>query len=278
LLNVHKPRDRSHYERFRHFHETFYRAVEVGSVTPFSARALDRAFAGTLVTLARHLEPSLTPPRGAEGLAAVRVSLEQRLKELFEARLREQNMDEDERSQRVASVQERIVDLLDAWQWIIADYQDNSVELQYQRQERRGLKTPKPLLYDMLDDTPSEQSRKFRTGRSLRGVEPSVNLFWREPAGSGAAAAGDAVGVGGLEGAPLPGGDDTGGRAGAAKPGDHHLGTRGADRPPTRRRDRRRARHLAQGREARRRRRAAPFTEDRDVDWGGKPAAVRAAS
>jgi superfamily II DNA/RNA helicase len=206
LLNVHKPRDRSHYERFRHFHETFYRAVEVGSVTPFSARALDRAFAGTLVTLARHLEPSLTPPRGAEGLATVRVSLEQRLKELFEARLREQDMDEDERAQRVASVQERIVDLLDAWQWIIADYQDNGVELQYQRQERRGLKTPKPLLYDMLDDTPSEQSRKFRTGRSLRGVEPSVNLYWREPAGSsGTAAAGDAVGTGGAEAAPPPG-------------------------------------------------------------------------
>ena len=46
LLNVHKPRDRSHYERFRHFHETFYRAVEPGSITPFAARALDRGFAG----------------------------------------------------------------------------------------------------------------------------------------------------------------------------------------------------------------------------------------
>ena len=46
LLNIHKPRDRSHYERFRHYHETFYRAVEAASVTPFSARALDRGFAG----------------------------------------------------------------------------------------------------------------------------------------------------------------------------------------------------------------------------------------
>ena len=56
LLNIHKPRDRSHYERFRHFHETFYRSVEVGSVTPFAARALDRGFAGTLLALARHID------------------------------------------------------------------------------------------------------------------------------------------------------------------------------------------------------------------------------
>ena len=48
LYNVHKPRDRSHYERFRHYHETFYRSVEVSSVTPFAARALDRGFAGAL--------------------------------------------------------------------------------------------------------------------------------------------------------------------------------------------------------------------------------------
>src|SRR5439155_23801669 len=79
LLNIHKPRDRSHYERFRHFHETFYRSVEIGSVTPFSARALDRGFAGALVGLARHAQPELTPPHGVERLADVRVALERRL-------------------------------------------------------------------------------------------------------------------------------------------------------------------------------------------------------
>ena len=36
LLNVHRPRDRSHYERFQAYHESFYRAVEVTSVTPFA--------------------------------------------------------------------------------------------------------------------------------------------------------------------------------------------------------------------------------------------------
>ena len=39
----------------RHYHESFYRTVEVASVTPFSARALDRGFAGALVGFARHV-------------------------------------------------------------------------------------------------------------------------------------------------------------------------------------------------------------------------------
>jgi hypothetical protein len=36
ILNIHKPRDRSHYERFAAYHQSFYRAVEATSVTPFS--------------------------------------------------------------------------------------------------------------------------------------------------------------------------------------------------------------------------------------------------
>ena len=47
ILNVHKPRDRSHYERFAAYHETFYRSVEATSVTPFSPRALDKGLAAT---------------------------------------------------------------------------------------------------------------------------------------------------------------------------------------------------------------------------------------
>jgi hypothetical protein len=42
LMNVHKPRDRSHYERFGADHRTFYRSVEVGSVTPFSLARFSR--------------------------------------------------------------------------------------------------------------------------------------------------------------------------------------------------------------------------------------------
>ena len=41
VYNLHKPRDRSHYEHFMAYHESFYRYVEAQSVTPFSLPALD---------------------------------------------------------------------------------------------------------------------------------------------------------------------------------------------------------------------------------------------
>ena len=48
-----RPRDLSHYERFEHYHATFYRHVEALSVTPFAARALDRGLTALLVSLVR---------------------------------------------------------------------------------------------------------------------------------------------------------------------------------------------------------------------------------
>lgn len=182
LLNIHKPRDRSHYERFRHYHETFYRSVEVGSVTPFSARALDRGFAGALVALARHTEPVLTPPQGVEQIAAVRATLERRLLEAFLARVDQQPIvDADERAERLRSVQNRVVDLLDSWRKVVEDYRAAGVSLQYQKYEEDRLK---PLLREMLDtEFESEHHRKFRVNRSLRDVEPEVNLFLKDLSG-----------------------------------------------------------------------------------------------
>jgi hypothetical protein len=183
LLNVHKPRDRSHLERFRHFHETFYRSVEVASVTPFAARALDRGFAGALTAAARHLRAPLAPALGAGDLAPVRPGLEQALLELFSARVRSQPFDDErERDERLASVQGRVADLLDSWLKIAADDKNIGVALRWQRHE--GPDAAKPLLREVLDvDFDSEHHRKFRVGRSLRDVEPSVNLFLRDLGG-----------------------------------------------------------------------------------------------
>jgi hypothetical protein len=179
LLNIHKPRDRSHYERFRHYHETFYRAVEVSSVTPFSARALDRGLAGAMVGLARHTSRPLTPPEGVARIAEVRAELERRLLEVFLGRIRLQPLaDEAERAERLRSTQDRIVDLLDSWQKVIDDYKAHGVLVQFQRYELKG---PRPLLREMLETVfESPHHQKFRANRSLRDVEPDVNLFLKD--------------------------------------------------------------------------------------------------
>jgi len=178
LLNVHKPRDRSHYERFRHYHETFYRSVEVSSATPFSARALDRGLAGALVGLARHCIPELTPSRGAGKVGETRRILEKKLLDSFLERVRKLPFtDEEERTERISSVQNRVTDLLDSWQKVVIDYNDAGVEVKYQKYEAGQAQ---PLLRDILDqDFESEHHKKFRANRSLRDVEPQVNLFLR---------------------------------------------------------------------------------------------------
>lgn len=60
-----KPRDRSHYERFRSYHQRLYAQVEPTSVTPFSPPAVDRALHGIIVAAARQLAPlpEATTPR-----------------------------------------------------------------------------------------------------------------------------------------------------------------------------------------------------------------------
>jgi hypothetical protein len=87
MYNSARSRDRSHYESFRAYHSALYRQVESTSVTPFSARARDRALHAVVVTLARMMIPAL-----AANDAASRVSSQSdrlvAIKRLIEERVR----------------------------------------------------------------------------------------------------------------------------------------------------------------------------------------------
>ena len=188
LYNVYKPRDRSHYERFRHYHETFYRSVEVSSVTPFAARALDRGFAGVLVALARHGLPSMTPAASVVRIETERAEIEKRLLEVFRDRTAAQPVPDGERHERLRSVRNRIGDLLDSWLAICEGYRFDGVAMQYQKYEAPPRK---PLLRGMLEqDFESHHHRKFRAVWSLRDVEPQVNLFLKNLSGESSRSAG----------------------------------------------------------------------------------------
>ncbi len=70
VYNWARPRDLSHYERFGHYHATFYQQVEALSVTPFSPRALDRGLSAVLVALARLGSQTFNPNSGAGAVGA----------------------------------------------------------------------------------------------------------------------------------------------------------------------------------------------------------------
>ena len=60
LLRSAKPRDLSHYEMHRSFHQEMYRHVDITTTTPFSPRAFDRAIASVLMLLLRQGIPKLS--------------------------------------------------------------------------------------------------------------------------------------------------------------------------------------------------------------------------
>ena len=54
VYNAAKPRDRSHFEHFRSYHQSIYRWVEPTSVTPFAVPVRERALHAQIVTLTRY--------------------------------------------------------------------------------------------------------------------------------------------------------------------------------------------------------------------------------
>ncbi|WP_157074130.1 hypothetical protein [Pseudoxanthomonas mexicana] len=54
LYSPAKPRDRSHYEDFRSYHDSFYRFVEPTSVTPYAPPARERTLHSAIIAMIRH--------------------------------------------------------------------------------------------------------------------------------------------------------------------------------------------------------------------------------
>lgn len=180
IFNVHKPRDRSHFERFSYYHQTFYRSVEATSVTPFSPRALDKGLAATLVGLARQGYKPMTPALGAMEVLKERQKLEAIVQTLSDRAFNNMlDLPAEDKERLRLRVQERARDLLDDWAKVAQDYQNVGTGLQYNPMEAGGAKQ---LLYDYLSPEvknlpPDKWQMKFRANWSLRDVEPEVNLF-----------------------------------------------------------------------------------------------------
>ena len=107
IYNPARPRDRSHYEHFRSYHESIYRYVEPTSITPFARPVIERALHAVVIALIRMLggtalsERPNAPPPGDEIVARVASIISQRVK----------NVDADELSAAV----ERMKQIIGEW-------------------------------------------------------------------------------------------------------------------------------------------------------------------
>jgi hypothetical protein len=177
VLNLAKPRDRSHYERFLAYHRSFYRFVEATSVTPYSAPALDRGLSGVLVATSRLGTHALTPPAAVMAVRGHRQALD-RLADAIAQRAGEGLDSQAQRDRAVDEVRRRLGNLLDAWQRIIDESNRGAADRSYSRLDpgARG----RALLFafgDDEDEARSDDEEKFMAPLSMRDVEPSVHLW-----------------------------------------------------------------------------------------------------
>ena len=181
LLNVHRPRDRSHYERFSSWHESFYRGVEATSVTPFSPRVMDRGLPAVAVAMARLGIRELTPmaaARNVEDHGAETAALAQAVGD------RARNHADGVPAGFGGHVANRFQSLIDDWAGLAHEAGRDGVAFGYARSGGSGGSTP--LLREMIDpnrETLNDTQLRFRAPRSLRDVEPGVLLGVKTPEG-----------------------------------------------------------------------------------------------
>jgi hypothetical protein len=179
-LNASRPRDRSHYERFCAYHESFYRAVEATSVTPFSLQTLDRGMVGTLISMLRHGIMDLEPARGVMQIRENRPLAEEILEALVLRGRRHRDWHDVEAEKLIENeLRTRGRKFFDAWSKVVKRAVEGGAERTWSKQDKRkheGL----PVLHTATDDVPVDlDERRFQAPTSMRDVEPSSHIWIR---------------------------------------------------------------------------------------------------
>jgi hypothetical protein len=163
IFNWARPRDLSHYERFEHYHATFYKQVEALSVTPFAPRALDRGLTGILVALVRLAAEELN-----ENSRAQKLTYGHRLMAKAMAAIVERSELVEGSKPLGKSVQSMIKERNDLWLSRIQNATTN--KLGYR-------KVQDGVTVGLLQPAGEGDWERFTCLNSLRDVEPEVNLI-----------------------------------------------------------------------------------------------------
>lgn len=90
LYSGSRSRDKSHYEQFSFYHKSFYKYVEATSVTPFSARSIEKALHCIFVAIVRHKIPDMLENNSASyfreslaGVSKIKENILKRIKDIM---------------------------------------------------------------------------------------------------------------------------------------------------------------------------------------------------
>ena len=166
-----KPRDRSHFESFRHFHESFYSFVEPTSVTPASFPAIERALHACLITVIRHVT-SLSSNQDAKKFDPQSIEVKERLAQITK-RLHKSYPDNNVMKKRIDA---KLREIVDKWSDLAKNAQNNKSMLLYQlgnNQSTKGI--PLMIRYDEKSKRAKNQYG-WVTLQSMRNVDKELKL------------------------------------------------------------------------------------------------------
>ena len=122
-----KSRDRSHYERFKSYHESFYRFVEPTGATPFSKPARERALHAILTAMLRQKE-GLVSDKDASHFDSeyLKISIKE-IEEFVIERIRGINVrSETGMKDDIDEVQSEMQEFFDKWQLFVDECEDEN--------------------------------------------------------------------------------------------------------------------------------------------------------
>lgn len=171
VYNWTRPRDISHYERFRSYHAGLYRHVEPTSVTPFSSRARDKGLAGVLASLIRQGDPRMAPENAAGNFEPTDNWVRQALELVVDraASIVGQRQADDTAAE--------LRGLIDRWEVVAVD------KLPWSRWGRDRASDARWLIDGQED---SDRRGEFVAPGSLREIESEISVRLLGPAGGAA--------------------------------------------------------------------------------------------
>ncbi len=169
VFNWTRPRDISHYERFRSYHSALYKFVEASSVTPFSSRARDKGLEGVLTSILRLGSIDSSGQKQAGNF------------DRTESRVDEAVAFVSDRAKAVAGDQESIDAVAEAMQdldlWEAIAEPDQLVYTRFGLGVPRKGEPPSTKRYLLGEQEMNEHEGVFTAPGSLREVETEIPVF-----------------------------------------------------------------------------------------------------